>query len=251
MGVRALTTDGTEHLQVPDVRRLERMPSLPVWVASRIDSLKVEIQFEKKTGKWRETPTLPVSLILTVAKREELGRHVADLHALCRQTPENEPRAQAEMLVLLTKMMMVLPSSTQNEFSAEARGEAYMESLADMPAWAVRAAIRRWNRGDAGKTPNGEEYDYHWCPAPAELRRICWAEMSRIRGRAELLEKLLRAEPLVEFSEDHHQKMRGLFAGLLQTLKNPPVGKDGSGGASSDELVVGAHCGTQPRHNPA
>jgi hypothetical protein len=247
----ALTTEGTERLQLPDVRRPERMPSLPAWVALRIDSLKVECQPDKKTGKWREMPTLPASLILTVVEREELMRHASDLHVLCQQTPENDPRAEAEMLELLTKMMWVLPSMTQNEFSAEARGEALMESLSDIPTWAVRAAIRSFHRGNAGRKPNGDEYDYHWCPAPAELRRISCNRMFPVRRRARELQELLNAEPLIEFSAEHRDKMRGRFDALLHSLKHPPVGKDGSGGAASEELVEGAHCGTQPKHSPA
>jgi hypothetical protein len=245
-----LPTDGTKRLQLPDVRRLERMPSLPAWVELRIAWLKVESQADRKTGKWREVPTLPASLTLTVAEREELRRHVADLHALCRP-PESDSCVQANTLVLLTKMMMVLPAMTQNEFSAEARGEAYMEALADLPTWAVQAAIRSWNKGAAGKKPNGEEYDYHWCPAPAELLRISWELMFRVRGRALLLDELLRAEPLVEFGAEHCRNMRSRFDALLQSLKNPPVGKDGSGGAAGEKLVEGAHCGTQPKHDPA
>jgi hypothetical protein len=155
------------------------------------------------------------------------------------------------MLVVLTKMMMVLPSTTQNEFSAEARGEAFMESLVDIPTWAVRAAIRSWNRGDGGKNQNGEDYNYHWCPAPAELRRISWNMMFRVRRRADELQELLDAEPLIEFSAEHRDKMRDRFDALLHSLKHPPVGKDGSGGATGDELVEGAHCGTQPKHSPA
>jgi hypothetical protein len=194
---------------------------------------------------------LPVSLILTGVEREELMRHASDLRALCRQTPENNPRAEAEMLELLAKMMWVLPSMTQNEFSAEARGEALMESLSDIPTWAVRAAIRGFYRGNAGRKPNGEEYDYHWCPAPAELRRISWNMMFQVRRRADELQELLDAEPLVEFSAEHRDKMRDRFDALLRSLKHPPVGKDGSGGATSKELVEGAHCGTQPKHSPA
>ena len=45
--------------------------------------------------------------------------------------------------------------------------------------------------------------------------------------------------------------VRGLFDALLHNLKTPPVGKDGSGGEASEDLVSGAHCGTQPRHSPA
>ena len=51
--------------------------------------------------------------------------------------------------------------------------------------------------------------------------------------------------------EDHRQKMRERFERLLRKLKHPPVGQDGSGGAIGEELVEGAHCGTQPKHDPA
>jgi hypothetical protein len=37
---------------------------------------------------------------------------------------------------------------------------------------------------------------------------------------------------------------------LLQNLRTPLVGKDGSGGATSEKLVDSAHCGTQPKHKP-
>src|SRR5690349_3435841 len=144
MGV--LMTSGT-GLQIPDVRRLEQMPSLPAWVESRLAWLKVDTKRDQKSGKFREVLTLPASLILTAGRHEEVRRHVAELDALCRQCPEFDARAEAEMLMVLLKMTVVLPSMTQNEFSAEARGEAYMESLADVPTWAVRSAIRRWNKG--------------------------------------------------------------------------------------------------------
>jgi hypothetical protein len=190
-------------------------------------------------------------LILTPVESEELKRHVADLHALCRQTPENDQRAEEEMLVLLTKMMMVLPAATQNEISAEARGEAFMESLVDIPTWAVRAAIRSWYRGHSGKNQDGQDYDYHWCPAPAELHRISQFMMFRVRGRADELQKLLDAEPLIEFSAEHCRDMRSRISALVHNSKHPPVGKDGSGGATGEGPVEGAHCGTQQKHNPA
>src|SRR5260370_145541 len=79
------------------------------------------------TDRWRQVPTIPESLMLKAEEREALERHVIALDRLCDDTPENSAEAEKAMLVVLTKMMMVLPSTTQNEVSAEARGEAFLD----------------------------------------------------------------------------------------------------------------------------
>jgi hypothetical protein len=222
-----------EPLQLPDVRRLEQMPSWPVWVASRIGLLRTEAQPDPTTGRWREVPTLPKNSTLTAAEREELARHARQLGALCQRTPVNDPNIEQETLVAVTKMTLVLPSMTQNDISAEARGEAFMAALDDVPVWAVQAAIRSWYRRNCGKNDKGEPYDYHWCPAPAELRCIALAEMRWVNQRANMIQTLLRAEPRIEYSDEHRRAMCDRFAELSRTLRASPVGKDGSGGGIS------------------
>jgi hypothetical protein len=216
-----------ERIPLPDLRRPERTPSLPGWVASRIASLKNETQPHPTTGEYRETPTLPASLILGQAEREEINRHLAELENCYGPTPADDPQAEEATLVVVTKMMLVLPTMTQNEASAEARGEAFMAVLDDLPTWTVAAAVRRWYRGDAGRNERGEPYDCHWCPAPAELRSIATMELWRVKGRAKMLGDLLRAEPLIEYSDEHRSAMRARLSKLMQFS---PVGKDGSGG---------------------
>ena len=246
MALRAVTVlESPDPLELPDVRRLEQMPCWPGWVASRIGSIRKEVQPDPTTGKWREVPTVPSDLMLKAAEREELSRHVSELDALCERMPSSERKFEQETLLAVTKMMLVLPSTTQNELSAEARGEAYMAALDDIPSWAVQAAIRQWYRGSCGTNQQGKPYDYHWCPMPAELRRIAWSEMHRLKARANEIHKLLGAERLIEFSDEHCRQMRIRFAELLGS-GNPPVGKDGSGGATGKQPVDGAHCGTQP-----
>jgi hypothetical protein len=183
--------------------------------------------------------------MLKAAEREVLERHVAELRALGARTPANDAEAEQETLRAITKMMLVYPSAIQNELSAEARGEAFMDAVEDLPPWAVHAAIRRWRRGDAGKRENGQPYDYHWAPAPAELRRVAWLQMHRINGRAETIETLLRAEPLIEFSDEHCTSMRVRIKEMFRNLSTPLVGKDGSGGAAGQSPADGANCGTQ------
>ena len=65
----------------------------------------------------------------------------------------------------------------------------------------------------------------------APSQRVALIEMYRMSDRARTLETLLRAEPLIEFSDEHCRAMRGRLAELFCSLGTPPVGKDGSGGA--------------------
>ena len=208
------TIDAIERIQLPDLRRLERMPSLPAWVASRVASMKDETQSDA-TGKWRTVPTIPANSILSAAEREAIERHVAELGMMCERTPLNQDEAEAETLLIVTKMMMVLPAQRQNEASAEARGEAFMMALDDVPSWAVAAAVRRWYRGHGGENERGEKYDCHWCPAPADLRDVAMTEQWRVRGRAMTLTKLLAAEPLIEYSDEHCAAMWARLSQLI------------------------------------
>ena len=73
-------------------------------------------------------------------------------------------------------------------------------TLDDVPHWAVTSAMRRWNRGNCGYGETGRPYDIHWCPAPAELRRVALAETYKVSARAGILDSLLAAEVLVEYS---------------------------------------------------
>jgi len=141
------------------------------------------------------------------------------------RTPADDPHAEGVMLIDLTNMMLVLPAARQNEVSAEARGEAYLAALDDLPPWALRAAIRRWYRGDAGTDERGDPYDYHWAPAPAELRRIALLELWRVKSRAADLRRLLSAEPLLEYSEEHCHTMRMRLAALMHETFGIPAGR--------------------------
>ena len=215
MALPAIRASGPEPIQLSDVRRLDQMPSLPAWLASRVASMKDECQAALADGKHRTVPTLPANLILGRAERVEVERHVAELDALCKQTPLDGAEWEGATLIVLTKLMLALPSSQQNEAGAEASGEAFQAALDDVPTWAVAAAVRRWYRGDCGENERGVPYDYHWRPAPAELRRIALVEKWRIEARARSLRKLLVAEPLIEFSDEHCAQMRARLAAVI------------------------------------
>ena len=201
------------------------------------------------SGKYREIPTLPTALMLTQAQRDELSDHKSALEALCRY-PAIIGGSGGAVLVALTKMMHVLPAARQNEASAEARGEAYLAVLDDVPPWAVDAAIRRWYRGDCGTTEHGELYNCAWAPAPCDLRRVALAELWRIRGRAHLVGDLLRAEQRIEFTDQHCAAMRARLSAIFPSSSSP-VGKDGSGEATGVTPVERATVGHRSSASPA
>jgi hypothetical protein len=161
------------------------------------------------------TPPLPANLILNQAERLEIERHVSELDELCAQTPTNGANWEGATLVLVTELMLTLPSSQQNEAGVEATGKAFQAALDDVPTWAVAVGIRRWHRCECGENERGQPYDYHWRPAPAELRRIALVAMREVKERAHILRKLLVAEPLVEFSDEHCAQMRARLAALI------------------------------------
>lgn len=226
-----------EALHLPDLRHPDQMPSWPEWVASRIGSLKLDHQPHPSTGRWRIVPTLPKALALSYAERDELSRHASDLRAMLERVPTNDQNVQRVVLCKVTEMMLALSSAQMSDLGAEARGGALMTALYDIPGWAVQAAIDRWYRGECGMDAQGKPYSYHWCPAPAELRRIAQRMLIPVKMRLRQLEQLLAAEQRTEFDDEHCRLMRERLQRLLQDLGFSPVGSDGSGERAGETPV--------------
>lgn len=207
-----------EPFRMPDVRRPDKMPLLPVWVTSRLAAVRREMQPDLVTGKWREVPTLPSELRLSPTSIAEIKVHIANLETLLGPTPEDDPDVEVEMLALVAKMMMALPAQRQDELATEASGEAFLMAVEDLPVWAVRSAYRRWCRNDAGENAQGHPYDTHWRPGPGELRSVALTELWRVKGRIESLKALSVAEELIEYSEEHRENMKRRFVELATML---------------------------------
>jgi hypothetical protein len=188
-------------------------------------------------------PTLPPNLILRGAERDAIEDHMRLLRKLSGPTPADSAEAEAATLVLITKMMLVLPATKQNEMSAEARGEAYMIAIEDLPSWTVEAAIRRWYRGDVGTNPDGTpRFDCHWAPQPADLRELAMSELRRVQWLSQKLGAVLAAEPAIELSDEHCAAMRARLAQVIPGFI-PLVGKDDSGGTPKEKSASGATVG--------
>lgn len=152
--------------------------------------------------------TLPADAMLGSSEREQLEAYTATMTQVLDRTPENSADAEAETLVLVTKLMLALPGQKAGEAGAEATGEAYQIALEDMPPWAVKAAIREWYRGNAIVLDPKQPHDYRWRPSPPTLRKLSFYEMMRVMGRVRKLKQLLSAVPLIAYSEEHCLQMR-------------------------------------------
>lgn len=116
----------------------------------------------------------------------------------------NCPSTANEVLGAITRLLLALPYKGAGEATGEAKADAYMIALEDMPAWTITAAIRGWYRGE-----HGTEHNYKFAPAPAVLRKLVLVERWKVAGRAKALGELLEAVPGVEFSDEHRREMLG------------------------------------------
>lgn len=139
-----------------------------------------------------------------------IEKHVSALTDILAMTPEEDVRHGEQTLMAVTKMTLVLPSREVGDMANEAKGEAYMAALEDVPSWAVEEAMRRWHRAEYG-----DKHDYKWQPAPATLREISMLEVYRVMGVRRKLRAVLDAEPLLEFTPEHEAEMNAKLNKLI------------------------------------
>lgn len=187
---------------------------MPAWVVSRVESAVENLQRDH-TGEFRDVSTLPAALMPTQVQRTEMERHVHALRRLLSQTPAESEQAEKAVLVIVTKMLLALPAQKTTEEAVEAKGEAYLMALDDVPYWAVAEAWRLWCRGVCGKDERGKPYDYNWAPGPAALRRIALGQTCGAWGRIRALERLLGAQERIE-STVELERGRKAWSGLLK-----------------------------------
>jgi hypothetical protein len=130
-------------------------------------------------------------------------KHVSALTSILSMTPIEDIQNGQLTLSTVTKMTMVLPAREAGDLAGEAKGEAYMAALEDVPSWAVQEAMRRWYRAECGP-----KHDYKWQPGPAVLRELAMIETYRVMGVRRRLNDVLAAEPLLEFTPEHEASMR-------------------------------------------
>ena len=161
--------------------------SLPEWLVSKTTLL---------AGLNRHQ-SLPEALRLTSQQRKWVEDHLTVLEASLGFLTPNEISTISEV----GNFLLVYTNQNLSEETARARAYAYWAALDDMPEWVLKAAIRRWHRGEIGV-----EVNYSW-PTPAMLRDACREVLQIAEGQAIVLANLLKADSAEIYSDAHRQEM--------------------------------------------
>lgn len=158
--------------------------------------------------------TLPPNLVLGEVEKNQILEHIQATEPMLEMTPANAADYEAAMLVAITKMVKVLPAQRADEIGYEARGEAYLAAVEDIPIWAVEEGIRGWYRGEHG---NG--FDYKWAPQPFELRTVAERKVLMFKAHIRKLRNVANAVALIEYGADYRANMAGRVDQVLKKFK--------------------------------
>ena len=121
--------------------------------------------------------------------------------------------------VLIAGLLIKGNGPKLDKASSDALTEDYLDALEDLPAWAIREALRKWNRMESRPVAGAKPHDFGWRPAAPVLRRLAEAELVPIKLRIMQLGQVLEASPRIEFTEEHCAKMREQLGKIL----SPPT----------------------------
>jgi len=201
-----------------------RLPSLPGWLQQRSAALGSATQPDS-TGKHRQMTTLPKDLILSSSERAEVERHIAELEQyvgldqpiVIRETAMSN---DAAIGVMVAGLLIKGGGQKLDKASADSLTEDYLDALEDLPAWAVREALRKWNRAESPPL-DGKRHDFNWKPTPPTLRRLAQHELVGVKARILNLRKLCDAVPLIEFSDEHREMMLKRLQAVIHDAAKP------------------------------
>lgn len=197
--------------------------SSPVWLRLR----RMRLGTIQGPGE-REVKYLADGLRLTDDDRGQAAALIRELEAAL------EP---GDSSGIVAKMLLAYPVAGASFEAGKARGGAYAGALDDVPAWAVRAAIRAWNRGEASG-----DHDYRWAPAPAVLRDLALVVVKPLRDVLRDLRDLLAAKPLPALLEERQGPKEPLNWPARETSGEPVTGRqfrrDGPSGPMPQPIAV-------------
>ena len=114
-------------------------------------------------------------MILNTTERAEVQRHIVDLQRYTRLdqtiTLRETTMSNDAALVAMIAALLLKGGRRLDRQSSDAATEDYLDALEDVPAWSVREALRKWNRGESPPL-DAKPHDFNWRPEPPTLRRL-------------------------------------------------------------------------------
>jgi hypothetical protein len=194
---------------------------LPAWLQQRSAALASAVQPDS-SDKHREMLVLPKNLSLSSSEQQAIREYIE--HLECSLSVEQSMWYRNRSLTnnqahvaMIGHLLMKGGGAKLDGDAADALTEDYLDAIEDLPAWTVREALR--NRGESIKL-DGKAHDFNWRPMAPTLRRLAQEEMVAIKALKMQLEKLLKAVPLIEFSEEHCAAMRKRLSELKRDVSD-------------------------------
>ena len=208
-------------LPAVDLREPASLLLLPQWLATQVARVSdlgygrtiVDPVTKAVVG---QVATIPKSQMPTGAQRLAIAQRIEELQAACRPGPT--PR----LIGILAELVAEYATARLDEDTADIKITAYRDAVEDLPAWAVREAIRRWRRGEV----SGDTRDLDFAPKPARLRRIAQGIAATATGQAIRLQRILEAEAEEPVSDAARAENAERADALVRQLSAPAGGPD-------------------------
>lgn len=213
-----LTTRSAAALPAIDTADPASMLLLPDWLASSIAAVS-----DLGAGRTEVDPvtrqitarvaTIPASRMPTGPQRTAIARRIADLQAAIEAGPVEET------IGVLGDLIQEYAPSRLDDRTVSIKAEAYLDAVEDLPAWTVRAAVRRWRRGEVSADPATLDF----APKPARLRAIAERMVLVARGQAARLQRVLDAKPEERITDAQMAANSEKLTGLIAKTADGPV----------------------------
>lgn len=211
-----------EQIQLP--ANPDRLPSWPAWLRQRNAVLESGLDLlPNGIPDPYGQATLPRELILNSSERVMVEQHIAELsrHVGLDQPFKHRDRVLTNdqaISTMIAELLLRRKGAKLDKAASDALTDEYLDALEDLPAWTVRAARRKWNRGESVRMDPKKPHDFTWNIEPPVLRYLATVELAGIKWEMRQLKRLLGAT--VRMTEDQLADGRAAMVGLSIAIKS-------------------------------
>lgn len=123
---------------------------------------------------------------------------------------------------LIAELLLKGKGAKLDKAASDVLTDDFLDAIEDLPAWAIREARRKWNRGESVQIDPKKPHDFTWRIEPPTLRYLARVELAGIKWEIRKLERLLSAT--VRPTEEQLAAGRAAMRGLAIRMKTGSVG---------------------------
>ncbi|KQO88915.1 hypothetical protein ASF33_20110 [Methylobacterium sp. Leaf92] len=227
-----LQTSSPANLPTVDTSDPASMLLLPAWLSSQVAEVSDlghgRTEIDPKTRQIvARVPTIPKSKMPNGAQRAAIALRITELQRAVQPGPVEET------ISYLGDLIQEYAPQRLDPRTVSIKAEAYLDAVEDLPAWTIRAAIRRWRRNEVDAPAAALEF----APKPGRLRDIARRIVLVAEGQAARLQRVLDAKPEEPITDAqmaaNSEKLTGLIA---KTADGPMI--EPQGAVSAERLAA-------------